>query len=39
MGEYDIHLDDKFGQMREFDVKQQDTLKPGDQVFVKPRRL
>jgi polysaccharide biosynthesis/export protein len=27
------------GQMREFDVKQQDTLKPGDQVFVKPRRL
>jgi polysaccharide export outer membrane protein len=27
------------GQMREVDVKQQDTLRPGDQVFVKPRRL
>jgi protein involved in polysaccharide export with SLBB domain len=27
------------GKMKEFDVKQTDTLKPGDQVFVKARRL
>jgi polysaccharide export outer membrane protein len=27
------------GQMKEIDVKQTDNLKPGDQVFVKARRL
>jgi polysaccharide export outer membrane protein len=27
------------GQMKEIDVKQTDSLKPGDQVFVKARRL
>ena len=27
------------GQMKEIDVKQTDVLKPGDQVFVKARRL
>ena len=27
------------GEMKEVDVKQTDILKPGDQVYVKPRRL
>jgi protein involved in polysaccharide export with SLBB domain len=27
------------GQMKEVDAKPTDTLKPGDQVNVKPRRL
>jgi polysaccharide biosynthesis/export protein len=27
------------GKLKEFDVKQTDVLKPGDQLFIKPRRL